>query len=472
MFQQTLLRESDMPQLTDGVLAVLERVGVLCQNDEILDALDAVGAVTDRTTHMVRFPADLVESFVAAWRAEGLGSESDNPDRFVPPPLPCLETQVAQFVYDDLTHKRRPGNRRDFTRLIQLGDVLHPDLAVGHSLLLEDVPPLLEPLEAALLLAEYAHRPGKAFAWNVHQIDYLIEMGEILGLHDWFEWGAICFAHPLRFDKDVADKLVRRARSNDPTGLTSMAIAGVTAPVPVAGYVVVSAAEFIATWLAARAISPRVPLGGSMWGGTVDMRTGAVSYSCPDAMLRAFATVEFLRRWCGQRVGVGGGEYCDAREPGLYAATEKAYKAMTIAAFTGQHPPVGQGMLESGKTISAAQLMIERDLAEGANLLGAEIEVTPDTLALDAILEVGIGIEKNHLETEHTLQHFRRELWSPRLIDRSGWNGSGSDDSLLERARLKVEELIAAYRKPDVDPDALHRMRQVIERARVELLGS
>jgi hypothetical protein len=54
-----------------------------------------------------------------------------------------------------------------------------------------------------LLLAEYARKPAGAFAWNVRQVDYLIEMGEILGIENWFTWGAICFAHPLRFDKDV-----------------------------------------------------------------------------------------------------------------------------------------------------------------------------------------------------------------------------------------------------------------------------
>jgi len=44
-----------------------------------------------------------------------------------------------------------------------------------------DVEPLVEPLEAALLMAEHASRPGRAFAWNVRCIDYLVEMGDILG---------------------------------------------------------------------------------------------------------------------------------------------------------------------------------------------------------------------------------------------------------------------------------------------------
>ncbi len=78
------------------------------------------------------------------------------------------------------------------------------------------------------------------------------------------------------------------------------------------------------------------------------MSTGHISYSAFDAMYYAFASVEFLRRWTGVAVPVGGGEYCDAREPGLYAAMEKAHKAMTIAAFTGQHPPIGQGLLDEG----------------------------------------------------------------------------------------------------------------------------
>ncbi len=269
-------------------------------------------------------PRRLTADFVDVLRKEA-GREPDPwPDRLKAPPLPALETQVAQFYYDDMTCERRPGGREDFVALVKIGEALHPELGVGHALILQDVPPLVEPLEAALLLAEYSARPGPAFAWNVNQVDYLIEMGEILGIPHWFTWGAVCFAHPLRFDKDVADKFVRMAKEGAPTGLTSMAISAVSAPVPLAGFMVVAAAEFVATWLAARALNPQAPLGrsrtaggpgdfsGSMWAATIDMRSGTASYSAPDAMLRACAVTEFLRRWCWKRVPVGGGEYSDA----------------------------------------------------------------------------------------------------------------------------------------------------------------
>ena len=470
MFQRHLLKDSDVEPLAQTVYGVLDKVGILCQNDEILRALAAAGARADSASQRVTFPKKMQEGFVEQLRKENARTETSPQRKFSAPGLPGMGTQVAQFYYDFPAKQRRSGNKEDLIQLIRFGDSLHGDLGVGHCLLLTDVPPLLEPLEAAMLLAEYARKPHAAFAWNVCNVDYLIEMGEILGIKNWFNWGAICFAHPLRFDKDVADKFVRRAKEGAGVGLAAMPVAGVTAPVTLAGFIAVASAEFLATWISGRALNPKVPISGSMWGGTMDMRTGEVSYCSFDAMFYAFATVEFLRRWCGMDVPVGGGEYCDAKEPGLYAALEKAYKAMTIAAFTGRHPGVGAGMLEEGKVLSPVQLLLEREITTGLQNYARPIEMTAEAIALETITDVGIGIDKNYLEAEHTLRHFRECLWLPQLMDRSGWRGFEQEKTMLANAQKKVDELIARYRKPEVDPDKLTRMRKVVERARKELL--
>ncbi|HUT35875.1 MAG TPA: trimethylamine methyltransferase family protein [Planctomycetota bacterium] len=480
MLQKTLLRDSDVERLADGVVAVLERVGILCQNGELLRALDAAGAKVDFASQRAHFPRKMQLGFVEQFRKD-VGRAYLHAERpwqaeeaqaapFASIGVPDLETQVAQFVHDPETGERRSGNTADFVRLIQLGDALHREVGVGHCLLLTDVPPLVEPLEAALLLAEHAHKPHAAFAWNVRQVPYLAEMGEILGYKSWFNYGAICFAHPLRFDRDVADRFVHKVRAGSPTGLTAMPVAGVTAPVTLAGFVAVAAAEHLATWIAARALNPAVRLGGSMWGGTVDMRGSGVSYCSFDAMLYSFATVEFLWRWCGIRVPVGGGEYCDAKEPGLYAALEKAYKAMTIAAFSGRHPGIGSGLLDEGKVISPVQLLIERDFTLGARHFARAVEVTPELLALEEIAAVGLGLDTSHLGTDHTLRHFRDSLWLPALLERSGWAGAEYEAKILAKAKAQLNELRAAYRKPEVDPDNLAKMRAIIEKARRELL--
>jgi len=235
--------------------------------------------------------------------------------------------------------------------------------------------------------------------------------------------------------------------------------------------VVVSSAEHLATWIAGRAINPDISLGGSMWAGSMDIKTGHVSYSAFDAMYYAFASVEFLRRWCGVRVGVGGGEYCDAKLPGLYTALEKAYKAMTIAAFTGQHPPVGSGMLDEGKLISPVQLLLEREITEALHHFARRAEPNEENIGLPTIREVGLGFKGSYLETEHTLRHYRSCLWIPEFVERSGWNGFDEETRVLNKIQEKVDALLAEYSKPEGRDEQLAAMRAVADRAKRELLG-
>ena len=197
------------------------------------------------------------------------------------------------------------------------------------------------------------------------------------------------------------------------------------------------------------------------------MRTGAVSYSGFDAMLYSFATVEFLRRWCGRVVPVGGGEYCDAKEPGLYAALEKAYKAMTIAAFTGRHPPTGEGMLEEGKTLSPVQLLIERDLAGGLGHFARQVEVTDELLGLEAILDVGVGLETNYLESEHTLRHFRQEIWQAKLANRDNpetWVEKGSR-RYEEIVTQKARQILGTHQPEPLSEEVSKKLGDVVKQA-------
>ncbi len=465
------LNDDDIPPLAESVLAILEQVGILCQNNKMLQALDAAGAKVDYASERVHFPQAMASEYVQSFRQAGdTDTAARHPDRFVAPELPDLGTQVAPLFFDYEKQEHRRGNAQDFISLLKLGEVLHGEAGVGHALVLTEVPPLVEPLESALLLAEYAHKPGPAFAWNVRQIEYLIEMGEILGLEDWFTPGSICFAHPFRFDRDVADRFVYTVERGWSVGLTAMPVAGLTTPVTIEGFIAVASAEHIATWVAARALNSDVPLGGSMWAGTVDMKTGQVSYSCYDAMRYAFATVEFLRRWCGLTIPVGGGEYCDAKAPGMYTALEKAYKAMTIAAFTGCHPGIGQGMLDEGKMISPLQLLLERELSTGLQTFAGPIRPTAERIGLPSIVEVGIGSSTNHLEVAHTMRHFRSCLWLPQLIERAGWDGFENEAQLLDKVQRKVETLIMEYSKPPGREEKLAAMRAVVKRATERLL--
>lgn len=464
MYQPQLLRDEHLEPLGEAVYTILEKIGILCQNQELLQALADHGATVDFAAERARFPRTMVTEYVASFRAQnGVPTLGDT---FRVPGPPQIETQIAQLYYDWPSRTRRNGSREDLVTLIKLGEVLHGAGGVGHALVCTEVPPVLEPLQAALSLAEYASRPCGVYCWKADLLPYLEEMAAIIGAGPNFAtYGAICFAHPLRFDKEPADRFVVRAKRGVTVGLTAMPVAGVTTPVTPEGFIAMSAAEHIAGWICGRVLNPTVPLGGSQWVATVDMRTGGTSYSSPDAMYLAFASIEFLRRWAGVSIPPGSGEYCDAKEPGLAAALEKHYKAMMVAAFTGTHPPLGQGMLECGKTMCPVQFLLERDLAGSLAMFGHELDPSPANIALETMLEVDLGFERNYFESLHTLQNFRPSVWLPELVEREGWRGAAQDEAVLDKAQEKFENLLAQYEKPAVDPDRLAAMRAIMDRA-------
>lgn len=461
---------ADIEAIGEGAVGVLQSVGLSFQNAEILRSLEEWGARVDHARQTATFPRPLVLEFVERIRVEAAARDASG-ERFLAPALPTVTGSVAQLVYDHDHQQARPGRRDDLVAAVNLGEALHPAQPIGHAIVLTELPPLIEPLEAALVLAEYATIPEAPFAWDVRQIPYLEEMGHLLGLDRWYSLGAVCIAHPLRFDRNTADRYVHMMRHGlRPAGLTSMPVAGVSAPVTVEGFLVLTAAEFLGAWIAGRALNPDILLGGSMWTGTSDMKTGYVSYSAFDSMLYAIATVQFLRAWCGVSVSVGGGEYCASRTPGLYAALEKAYKAMTIAAFTGTHPTIGEGMLDCGKVFSAEQLMLDREFGLGVQQFARKIAPTKENLALDAIIEIGRGDGGSHITTDHTALRFRDSLWLPHFVSRTGWTGSEDETALMERCRDEARRLAEYACKPEGRADALEAMRKVLKKAEEELV--
>jgi trimethylamine:corrinoid methyltransferase-like protein len=185
-------------------------------------------------------------------------------------------------------------------------------------------------------------------------------------------------------------------------------------------------------------------------------------------MIRNFTVREFMQRWASIPVSTGGGEYTPAKTPGLFAAMEKAYSAMIVAAFTGSHAGVGIGHLDGGLVISPEQLLLDREMASALRHLNP-IEITPETISLDAIQEVGHAEKTNYMECDNTLRHYRSALWIPELLERLGWTGLKTEEQVLGRARQKVADLVASYKRPDVDEGKLEKMRQIVARARKKL---
>ncbi len=485
-----IFNDSEVEVIGDGVLDVLAKLGFHCDNDEILRAYGEAGAKVDMTTRTALFPRKMMQAFVESLRLEdksgwydqlkaenrlniysGYQPYGDLPE-FKAPPSVYMFHNLSTFFYDDETQARRMGNHADFITLIKLGDMLHPKQGVGHVLnLAGDTPAPIEPLEAALTLLEYSHNPRGVYVHDIRQIEYLQEIEDIFGIKDpYWHWMAnICPNSPLKLDKVAAERYVYMLKTGRyPAKLAAMPVAGVNMPVTVGGTVVIVAAEFLALFLAARLMQSRkIPLLGMAISGTMDMHTGGVSFTAFDATMRRLAIWDFFQRWTDVRLTPGPGEWPPTKTPGMVSTLEKAYFAMIVAAFTGYHPDIGVGHIDAGLTISPAQLLLDYEFTEGLRLLEHR-PLTKAQLGLDAIMEIGFGLQGDFLSHPHTAEYCRQESWMPELFSRSGL-GAAAEVESMQRARTKVKALLAQYRKPTGHEAQVVLARQVLERAKSQL---
>lgn len=128
----------------------------------------------------------------------------------------------------------------------------------------------------------------------------------------------------------------------------------------------------------------------------------------------------------------------------------------------------GPGMLESGITFDYGQLVLDCEFARMIKHTIQGITVDDETLAIDAIKEVGPG--GDHLMHKHTLKYMRSQS-RPELIDRTmrgTWESKGST-SAFDRAMDKVRYILENHQPEPLPDEVLNRIRAIVVEAEEEL---
>ena len=115
---------------------------------------------------------------------------------------------------------------------------------------------------------------------------------------------------------------------------------------------------------------------------------------------------------------VAGGQRTASHEPDWQACTQGAFATLSTTA-AGADVTGGAGTLGAGGAFSPQQLVMDSEIFSWSARIASGIEVEDETIALDAIKQVGIG--GNYLGQRHTRRHMK-DVWRPRLLDRSMWD--------------------------------------------------
>lgn len=132
--------------------------------------------------------------------------------------------------------------------------------------------------------------------------------------------------------------------------------------------------------------------------------------------------------------------------------------------MAGANSIYGSGMLELGQTFSMEQMVIDNDIIAMNFKILEGVPVTDETLAVDAIKEVGVG--NDFLGRMTTMENFESAS-NPTVFDRTmlgEWRSNGSKNA-VERAHEIVEDIMANHVVKPIPEDRLAEMEAIMAKA-------
>lgn len=145
------------------------------------------------------------------------------------------------------------------------------------------------------------------------------------------------------------------------------------------------------------------------------------------------------------------------------ACTDGSFAALSAAA-AGAALLTGAGTLRDGGVFSPRQLVADAEIHSWCVAVAAGIPVDDETIAVDAIKEVGIG--GNFLGQKHTRRHMK-DVWRPRLLDRSMWDAwvAGGRRGAADKAAELAGVLLAQHEVSPLDGERAATLERIIAAA-------
>ena len=194
----------------------------------------------------------------------------------------------------------------------------------------------------------------------------------------------------------------------------------------------------------------------------MDMKTANYTYGSPEMALMSAGYTD-ITKWL--RVPMYETAGCSDSKVFDEQSVMEATINIATAALIGGNMIHDVGYLDSGLTSCMEQMVAADEIIDMVKRILRGIPVDDDTMALDVMEAVGPG--GHYLDTEHTYNRFRTEIWQPKLIDRQnweGWNLSGSK-RYSERANARVKEILEAETEPLFDEATHKELRRICELA-------
>ena len=461
------LSESDMQQVYDTALALLEDVGMGSPIDEFIEVVTAAGGYVDDAGRL-RYPKGIVEGAISTAAKEWIwhGFDDDRSITVGGDRVHFGTAGAAVLMYDHVSGLFRPSTAVDVydcARLVDTLDHIHFFVRTVVARDMEDAR-LLDLNTAYAAMAGTTKPIGTSWFEREHVYETVEMFDMAMGGPGEFRKRPFVAANntfvvpPLRFAEESARAMVAQVETGMPINLLSAGQAGATSPAALAGSLAQALAECLAALTGVNLLSPGHPCVMGMWPFVSDLRTGAMSGGSGEEGVLNAAAAQLLN-WIGLPSGVAAG-MADSKIPDNQAGYEKGVN-VTLAGQAGANLVYeSAGMLASILSCSLEALVIDNDMLGSINRTVRGIEVNSETLSAELIAEVVSG-PGHFLGSSQTLELMQREYVYPEIGDRDtpdNWLDAGGKDS-RERAHEHVQRVLAEHHPAHISAAVGARIR-------------
>ena len=265
-----------------------------------------------------------------------------------------------------------------------------------------------------------------------------------------------CFVvPPMKFAEESCIAMEHAIHAGLPVLLLSAGQAGATAPAPIALAIVQAVAECLAGVVYVNAVKPGHPAVFGTWPFVSDLRTGAMSGGSAEQGLLTAGCAQ-MHGFYGLPGGAAAG-ISDAKMPDMQAGWEQGM-TNTMAGLAGLNMVYESvGMHASLLGFCLESLVLGDDILGQAMRTVRGIDVTEDSVSIEAMKEVCLGGPGHYLGSEQTLNLMQTEYVYPTLGNRMSpkeWGEAGKPDLLENAIRRKNEILESAPNQIDPETDA------------------
>jgi trimethylamine--corrinoid protein Co-methyltransferase len=412
-YKLRFLDDEQLNNLQDATLDVLENTGVQFPTEKALAIFADHGAEVDHESQIVKIPRDLVSKAMATVpRYFTLGAR--NPDFDLQ-----LQQGVSYFTNDGCGHQvvdfktgeRRASKKSDVGMMARINDYLS-SMAFSWTMVSAQDCGVTSPLhevditwknntkhyQSVTMMGDEICRYGVELATVLRGSAEEVRRRPPLSL-------IVCTIAPLVQDKEAIEGALVLAAAGIPIVIMSMPTMGTTAPATYAGALVVGDAEIISATVLLQLAHPGAPVFHSLLHAWADPRTAAYVGYPLDSRTR-YAPVEMAHHW--GMPALGGAFGTESSNLGDWRTAAEVATDPLLAGLSGAEIVTGIGLRDTYTLLYPEAMILDDDLYHRARYSLLEMEVNPETLAVDVIANVRPG--GHFLSQKHTRKYMRTAM--------------------------------------------------------------